>query len=45
MGALSKKSDAGKSLDSSLPGLLGGLLGGDDGVGMDDMLGMARKFF
>lgn len=45
MGALSKKSDAGKSLESSLPGLLGGLLGGDDGFGMDDMLGMARKFF
>lgn len=45
MGALSKKTDAGKSLDSSLPGLLGGLLGGKDGFGMDDVLGAARKFF
>ncbi len=45
MGALSKTSDAGKSLDSSLPGLLGGLLGGDDGLGLDDVLGLAKKFF
>jgi hypothetical protein len=45
MGALSKKSDAGKSLDSKLPGLLGGLVGGHDGIGLDDVLGLARKFF
>jgi hypothetical protein len=45
MGALSKTSNSGKSLDSSLLGSLVGLLGGDDGVGLDDVLGMARKFF
>lgn len=45
MGAISKSSDAGKSLDSSLPGLLGSLAGGDDGIGLDDVLGMARRFF
>lgn len=52
MGAMSKTSNAGKSLDSSLPGLLGGLLGGgnkgakeDDGFGIDDVLGLAKKFF
>lgn len=45
MGALSKSSDAGKSLDSSLPGLLGGLLGGDGKLGIDDVVGLARKFF
>jgi len=45
MGALSKKSDAGKALDKSLPDLLGSIVGGHDGIGLDDMLGMARKFF
>lgn len=45
MGALSKNSNSGKSLDSALPGLLGGLVGGDDGLGLDDVLGMARKLF
>jgi hypothetical protein len=45
MGALSKKSDAGKSLDKSLPDLLGSVVGGHDGIGLDDMLGIARKFF
>ncbi len=45
MGALSKSSNSGKSLDNSLPGLLGGLVGGGDGVGLDDVIGMARKFF
>lgn len=45
MGALSKNSNSGKSLDSSLPDLLSGLIGGDDGLGLDDVLSMARKFF
>jgi hypothetical protein len=45
MGALSKTSDSGKSLDSSLPGLLSGLVGGDDGLGLDDVMGLAKKFF
>jgi hypothetical protein len=43
MGAMSKSSDAGKSLDDSGGGLLGSLLGGDFGV--DDVLGLAKKFF
>ena len=42
MGALSKKSDAGRSAGSVLPELLGG---GDDGFGVDDVLNLARKFF
>ena len=45
MGAISKNSNSGKSLDSSLPGLLAGLVGGDDGLGLDDVLGFARKLF
>ena len=45
MGSLSKSSNAGKSLDESLPGLLGGLTGGDDDFGLDDVLGLAKKFF
>ena len=56
MGAMSKKTKAGRDLGSSasagglgsLGDLLGGLVGGaqkDDGVGLDDILGMARKFF
>lgn len=47
MGALSKKSDRGERRGDSLGGLLGGLMGGDtsDGVGVDDLLGFARKFF
>jgi hypothetical protein len=48
MGALSKSSNGGKSLDSALPGLLGSLAGGgsdDDGFGLDDVLGLAKKFF
>jgi len=57
MGAMSKKTNAGRDLGSSasagglgsLGDLLGGLVGGgaqkDDGVGLDDILGMARKFF
>jgi len=56
MGAMSKKTSAGRELGTSasagglgpLGDLLGGLTGGgakDDGVGLDDILGMARKFF
>ena len=45
MGAISKTSDSGKSLDSSLPGLLAGLTGGNDGLGLDDIMGLAKKFF
>jgi hypothetical protein len=48
MGALSKKSDAGQSASSSdgLGSLLGGLMGGGDGkMGVDDLLGMAKKLF
>jgi hypothetical protein len=53
---MSKKTSAGRELGTSasagglgpLGDLLGGLTGGgakDDGVGLDDILGMARKFF
>lgn len=49
MGALSKQTSAkGQSPQPDvLDGLLGGLIGGssDDGVGIDDILGLARKFF
>jgi hypothetical protein len=45
MGAISKTSNSGKSLDSSLSGLLGGLVGGDGNFGLDDVVGLARKFF
>ena len=48
MGALSKKTDAGRDVSpgGGLGGLLGGLLGGDDdGFGVDDLLGMAKKLF
>ncbi len=42
MGALSKKSNAGRDAGSVLPELFGG----DDGVfGVDDVLNLARKFF
>jgi hypothetical protein len=44
MGAMSKNTNKGNSLESSLPGLLGGL-GGDDGFGLDDVLGLAKKLF
>lgn len=44
MGAMSKKSNAGQSLDSSLPGMLGGLMGGDGDFGLDDVMGLAKKF-
>ena len=55
MGAMSKKSSAGRELGSSRSGgglgplsdLIGAATGGgrDDGVGLDDILGMAKKFF
>ena len=51
MGAMSKKSAAGKELGPSVSsgglGPLGDLLnmGGKSGGGLDDILGMARKFF
>ena len=51
MGAMSKKSAGGKELGSSVSkgglGPLGDLLsmGGKSGGGLDDILGMARKFF
>ena len=42
MGALSKKSNAGSS---GLDGLLPQLLGGADGFGLDDVMGLAKKLF
>jgi len=51
MGALSKQTSARASAPSgnALGGLLGGLLGGsgqaDDGIGVDDLLGLAKRFF
>ena len=44
MGALSKKSEGGRSAFSMLPDLLGGGAD-DDGFGVDDVLSLARKFF
>jgi len=49
MAAMSKKTSAGRDLGPSINegglGPLGDLLGGSDGFGLDDVLGMARKFF
>ena len=45
MGAVSKSSNGGQSLDRSLPGLLGGLIGGDGELGIDDVMGFAKKLF
>lgn len=45
MGAMSKNTENGQSLETSLPGLLSGLTGGDDGLGLDDVLGLAKKLF
>lgn len=46
MGAMSKSSKAGQSLDNpdSASDLFGNLMGGD-GIDMDDVLNLARKFF
>ena len=44
MGAMSKTSNAGESLDNSTSGLLGSLMGGD-GFGIDDAFNIAKKFF
>ena len=44
MGAMSKSSNAGQSLDNSTSDLLGGLMGGD-GIDLDDVLNLAKKFF
>ncbi len=45
MGAMSKNSNAGKSLDTgSTSDLLGSLIG-DDGFDMDDVFNIAKKFF
>lgn len=44
MGAMSKSSNAGKSLDDSAGDLFGSLTGGD-GFGMDDVFNIAKKFF
>jgi hypothetical protein len=43
MGAMSKKSDSGRSLERSALGSLGGLVDGD--IGLDDVLNLARKLF
>lgn len=49
MGAMSKKSSGGRDLGSSVNegglGPLGDLIGGDDGFGLDDVMGLAKKFF
>jgi len=48
MGAVSKNRDTGDTSGSLLGGMLGGLVGdsGDsDGIGLDDVLGMAKKLF
>ena len=44
MGALSKKSNAGQSMGGGLTDLLG-FGGNDDGLGLDDVLNLAKKFF
>ncbi len=41
MGAMSKTTNKGQTLESSLPGLLGELTG--DGFGLDDIFGIAKK--
>jgi len=49
MGAMSKKTSAGRDLGKSVKsgglGPLGDLIGGGDGFGLDDVLGMAKKLF
>ena len=43
MGALSKQTAGGRQMPSG--DLLGSLLGGGEGLGLDDVVNMARKFF
>lgn len=43
MGAVSKSSDAGGSLTSSISDMFGSLIG--DGFDVDDVVGLAKKFF
>lgn len=50
MGTMSKKTNSGRDVNESSNDLLGELMGGalaggGDGFGIDDVLGMARKFF
>lgn len=46
MGALSKDTNSGQQTDNSISDLLGGFIGGNDGkLDVDDVLGMAKKFF
>lgn len=44
MGAMSKNSNSGQTLDNSASDLFGSLMGGD-GIDMDDVLNLAKKFF
>jgi len=44
MGAMSKTANKSQSLETSLPGLLSSLSGGD-GFGLDDVVGIAKKLF
>lgn len=46
MGALSKDTNSGTKPDSSIGDMLGGLMGGGKGgIDLDDVLGLAKKFF
>lgn len=49
MGAMSKKTSQGRDLDTTAKsgglGPLSDLIGGGDGFGLDDVVGLARKFF
>jgi len=49
MGAMNKKSSAGRDVGTSASkgglGPLADLIGGGDGFGLDDVLGLAKKFF
>lgn len=49
MGAMNKTTSGGREMGSSAAegglGPLGSLLGGGDGIGLDDVLGLAKKFF
>ena len=45
MGAVSKSRDSGNSLSGSIGDLLGGFMGKNDGLGVDDVLDLAKKFF